>query len=337
MPREDGGLSPIKIFTKQVVHDHSSLTNAHVWGCPVYVLDPKLQDGKKLPKWDPHACPGMYLGMSVHHLAASILRILNLRTGHISPQFHMVYDHKFTTINNPEGAGLVDPTRFDANHWERIFETGHELYLDPYENELPDLDDSWLTPFEQSLRLQRRTAQNNNRNRIPQPEPDVRLEGGGRATGNATDPLLRVDELDGARGRRRTLGNDRTLGNNLQHDRSAVRANEQPNRRVTFDFDLNGNERPQRVAHNQDARPTRVAQNDENRVAEPNETFIDNEERDDEPPFRMEDDELSIIDDDGFEEPRNDEVEPMVPDPRNDSTTLNGGLRRSRCTIRQPR
>jgi hypothetical protein len=140
LPREDGGLSPIEIFTKQVVHDHSGLTNAHVWGCPVYVLDPKLQDGKKLPKWDPRARRGMYLGMSVDHSAASISRILNLRTGHISSQFHMVYDNKFTTINNPEGAGLVDPTRFDADHWERIFETGHELYLDPYKNELPNLD-----------------------------------------------------------------------------------------------------------------------------------------------------------------------------------------------------
>jgi hypothetical protein len=110
LPRENGGLSPTEIFTHQVVHDHSGLNRAHVWGCPVYVLDPKLQDGKKLPKWDPCARRGMNLGMSVDHSSASISRILNLRTGHVSPQFHVVFDDKFTTINNPENQGLVNPT-----------------------------------------------------------------------------------------------------------------------------------------------------------------------------------------------------------------------------------
>jgi len=37
----------MEIFTgtKQV---DSNLQSAQVWGCPVYVLDPVLQDGKKL-------------------------------------------------------------------------------------------------------------------------------------------------------------------------------------------------------------------------------------------------------------------------------------------------
>lgn len=34
---------------------HSQLQNAHPWGCPVYVLDPGLQDGHKVQCWDPRA------------------------------------------------------------------------------------------------------------------------------------------------------------------------------------------------------------------------------------------------------------------------------------------
>ena len=134
---------------------HRSLLRSHVWGCPVYVLDPKLQDGKKQPKWDPRARRGMFLGVSKDHSTDNVGLILNLRTEHISPQFHVVYDDKFTTINNPEGAGLVNPAQFDADTWERLLETGYELSLDPLEGNIPQLDDSWLTPNERRIQQDR--------------------------------------------------------------------------------------------------------------------------------------------------------------------------------------
>ena len=146
----------MEVLSKQVMHNYEAIVRSHVWGCPVYVLDPKLQDGKKLPKWDPRARRGMYLGCSTDHSSASIAKVLNLRTGYVSPQFHLVFDDKFTSVNNPESAGLVDPARFDADHWERIIESGHELYLDPNEPDVPDLDDTWLTPNERRIRLDRR-------------------------------------------------------------------------------------------------------------------------------------------------------------------------------------
>ena len=61
------------------------------------MLDPKLQDGKKLPKWDPQTRQGQYLGKSSAH-ASSVGLIRNLRTGYISPQFHVVYDNLFQTV-----------------------------------------------------------------------------------------------------------------------------------------------------------------------------------------------------------------------------------------------
>jgi hypothetical protein len=51
LPNGVTGLSPIKILTG-TRSDHRDLLRTHVWGCPVYVLDPKLQDGKKIPKWN---------------------------------------------------------------------------------------------------------------------------------------------------------------------------------------------------------------------------------------------------------------------------------------------
>jgi hypothetical protein len=156
LPKEDGALSPIEIFTGVKHDNYEHVARSHVWGCPVYVLDPKLQDGKKLPKWDPRARRGMYLGASTEHSSSTIARILNLRTGHVSPQFHLVFDDKFTTISNLENSGLVDPAHFDADKWETLVETGYELSIDPEDGNLPEIDDSWLSPNERMIRQERR-------------------------------------------------------------------------------------------------------------------------------------------------------------------------------------
>eukprot|EP00957_Ditylum_brightwellii_P012468 942382-Ditylum_brightwellii.AAC.1 len=62
MPDVNMGLSPLNIFSCTVT-DHIDLLKTHVWGCPAYVLDPTLQDGKKLPKWHPCKCRGQFLGI----------------------------------------------------------------------------------------------------------------------------------------------------------------------------------------------------------------------------------------------------------------------------------
>ena len=47
-------LAPLKTFTGSKI-DMSTLRNKEVWVCAAHVLDPKLQDGKKLPKWNHRA------------------------------------------------------------------------------------------------------------------------------------------------------------------------------------------------------------------------------------------------------------------------------------------
>jgi hypothetical protein len=62
-----------------------------------YVLEPKLRDNGKLPKWSPCTRRGQFLGFSpVHSSTVGLIR--NLRTGLITPQFHCVYDSEFETV-----------------------------------------------------------------------------------------------------------------------------------------------------------------------------------------------------------------------------------------------
>ena len=60
------GIAPADLFTGVQVKRHK-LKNIHTWGCPVYVLDPKLQQGKKLPRWEPRSRRGIFVGFSPNH------------------------------------------------------------------------------------------------------------------------------------------------------------------------------------------------------------------------------------------------------------------------------
>jgi hypothetical protein len=57
------GVCPEDIFLGSAFPRHR-LMDIHVWGCPVYALDPKTQQGQKLPRWAPRSKIGMFLGIS---------------------------------------------------------------------------------------------------------------------------------------------------------------------------------------------------------------------------------------------------------------------------------
>jgi hypothetical protein len=69
----------------------------HTFGCPVYVLQSELQDGGSLPKFDPCSRTGIFLGHSSDH-ASNVALVLNPTTGHISNQYHVLFDNNFETI-----------------------------------------------------------------------------------------------------------------------------------------------------------------------------------------------------------------------------------------------
>ena len=93
----------------------TQLRRARVFGCPTYVLDPKLQDGKKIPKWEARARTGMFLGFSDVH-SSTVGLILNIRTGYISPQYHVVYDEKFETVSSKRAIDLTETWKIGRAH-----------------------------------------------------------------------------------------------------------------------------------------------------------------------------------------------------------------------------
>jgi hypothetical protein len=121
----------------------------------VYVLDPMLQDGKKVPKWLPRARRGLYVGVSQRH-STTVGRVLNLNTGHISDQYHCVYDDTFSTVSCPFG-NPFDVDTFSDETWQRILESGYERHvnveLDDRGRPLPlfELADDWLSGPERLL------------------------------------------------------------------------------------------------------------------------------------------------------------------------------------------
>lgn len=52
-PNKEPFMAPLELFSSSEFDSYDHLQRAHVWGCPAHALDPKLQDGKKLPKWSP--------------------------------------------------------------------------------------------------------------------------------------------------------------------------------------------------------------------------------------------------------------------------------------------
>ena len=91
-----GDPSPLEKFSKSFVQPNPK--HWQPFGCPVFVLDNKLQSGKGIKhKWDRRSRIGVYLGRSPHH-ARNVALVLNIKTGRVSPQFHVAFDPSFQTV-----------------------------------------------------------------------------------------------------------------------------------------------------------------------------------------------------------------------------------------------
>ena len=63
----------------------------------VYFLDPALQQGCKILKWQPRSCCGIFVGFSIKN-SIHVPLILRRATVHISPKFHLIFDDSFRTV-----------------------------------------------------------------------------------------------------------------------------------------------------------------------------------------------------------------------------------------------
>merc|ERR1712155_326706 len=92
------GMTPESILHKVTVED-LPVKSYHTLFCPIYVLDARLHSagGPGPPKWEPRLRIGVYLGHSSFH-AGSVALVWNPTTGHVSPQYHVIFDDDFTTM-----------------------------------------------------------------------------------------------------------------------------------------------------------------------------------------------------------------------------------------------
>ena len=99
------------------------LRNFHSFGCPCYILDARVQGNPKgLPKWEPRARLGIYLGHSPAH-AGSVALVMNPKTGLVSPQFHVVFDDTFSTVPHIR-SGTV------PSNWAQLVRDSSKLVTD---------------------------------------------------------------------------------------------------------------------------------------------------------------------------------------------------------------
>jgi hypothetical protein len=154
LPNMESGISPNEIWSS-VRSPSEEISRSHVFGCPVYVLDASLQDGKKIPKWNPRARLGLFLGFSDLH-SSLVPMVLNVSTGFISPQFHVIFDDKFETVHSLPLDQPLD------KQWADIFKLGWECFLDIDYDEndrplLPSLSDL-IKEYNAAKELQKASA-----------------------------------------------------------------------------------------------------------------------------------------------------------------------------------
>jgi len=132
---KDATNTPHALFTGE--DPPTKLGDFRVFGCPTYVLDKHLQDGSKINKWKPRSWQGIYIGTSSCH-ASHIPLILNPRTTHITPQYHVIYDEHFytTTKDTPDDHPYLDRLYNSTARW---------LYSDPYTDTPYTFDSYWKT------------------------------------------------------------------------------------------------------------------------------------------------------------------------------------------------
>ena len=101
--------SPSQILSSSFSQEPLQLIKSlRVWGCPVYILDYQVANNKKLPKWEPKARRGVYLGLSLAH-SSNVPLVLTSKTGFVMPQYHVVYDDCFSTVESGgSNEGIVE-------------------------------------------------------------------------------------------------------------------------------------------------------------------------------------------------------------------------------------
>ena len=105
-PMENQTKTPMELFAQVTIAP--KLKHFHTFGCPTYILHNRLQGNQAIQKWQARSRLGIYLGPSPNH-SLSISLILNPRTGHTSPQYHVKHDDFFETVHSSKTTNFDTP------------------------------------------------------------------------------------------------------------------------------------------------------------------------------------------------------------------------------------
>ena len=113
----------------------------------------KLAGKKLVPRWQPCSRREVFVGFSSLH-SSEVPLVLNLQTGSITPQYHVVFDDHFSTVTSVERE--VDP----SDHWaELCLKNATYNPTDPTDvgangdSTAMFLDNDWLTPEELEVKV----------------------------------------------------------------------------------------------------------------------------------------------------------------------------------------
>jgi hypothetical protein len=94
----------------------------------VYVLDRRMQEGTSPHKWTKRTTQKVYVG-HLHHYSKSVPMVWDPKTILVSPQFHVMFDENFDTVQAP------DPNITQADTMDRLFKTNSYKNDDPFGKE----------------------------------------------------------------------------------------------------------------------------------------------------------------------------------------------------------
>jgi hypothetical protein len=87
-----------------------------------------MKEGTSPPKWTKRTTQNVYVG-HLHHYSKSVPMVWDLKTRLVSPQFHVMFDDNFDTVQAP------DPNIKHADTMDHLFKTNSYKYDDPFRNE----------------------------------------------------------------------------------------------------------------------------------------------------------------------------------------------------------
>jgi hypothetical protein len=94
----DYDTSPWEQFT--VKRSKLKQSGMHPLFCPVYVLDRCMQGGTSTPKCTERTNQKVYVG-HLHRYSRSVPMVWDPKTKLVSPQFHIMFDGNFDTVQPP--------------------------------------------------------------------------------------------------------------------------------------------------------------------------------------------------------------------------------------------